>query len=223
MTNTIDVFISNLRRKLEEEERTGSCTRSVVQDTWSGERGMRRLQGALRALSPASRAVPDRARLRRADGGDPDRLRGGRRSAHQQPAPQRLQGRSADERDPDRRTEQARPRAHRGLRRPRRLPNGRRRTRLRLLPRRARAPQPGTITRSGDLDVAAAPIVSASDSILGTDAPRFVQYARPETVVDDTINRLWLFLGGGVAIGTVLAGLAPGWRLATGRCGRSRR
>ncbi|MCB0864093.1 MAG: HAMP domain-containing histidine kinase [Solirubrobacterales bacterium] len=69
-------------------------------------------------------------------------------------------------------------------------------------------PQPGTITRSGDLDVAAAPIVSASDSILGTGAPRFVQYARPETVVDDTINRLWLFLGGGVAIGTVLAGLA---------------
>ncbi|MFN8150707.1 MAG: HAMP domain-containing sensor histidine kinase [Solirubrobacterales bacterium] len=70
------------------------------------------------------------------------------------------------------------------------------------------APQPGTIVRSGDLDVAAAPIVSASDSILGTGAPRFVQYARPETVVDDTINRLWLFLGGGVAIGTVLAGLA---------------
>ena len=34
------------------------------------------------------------------------------------------------------------------------------------------APQPGTIVRSGDLDVAAAPIVSASDSILGTGAPR---------------------------------------------------
>ncbi len=69
------------------------------------------------------------------------------------------------------------------------------------------APRPGVIVRIGDLDVAAAQIQDTGDSILAS-PPRFVQYARPETSVNDTISRLWLFLGGGVAIGTVLAGLA---------------
>ncbi len=68
-------------------------------------------------------------------------------------------------------------------------------------------PQPGQIVRVDDLDVAAAPIQPSSDGI-NIDPFLFVQYARPETVVDDTINRLWLFLAGGVAIGTMLAGLA---------------
>jgi len=36
----------------------------------------------------------------------------------------------------------------------------------------------------------------------------YVQYARPESSIDDTIGRLWLFLAGGVAIGTLLAGVA---------------
>jgi len=71
------------------------------------------------------------------------------------------------------------------------------------------APQPGVIVRVGDLDVAAAPIPDSGDSIFANPNPsEFVQYARPETAVDDTISRLWLFLGGGVAVGTVLAGLA---------------
>jgi len=71
------------------------------------------------------------------------------------------------------------------------------------------APQPGVIVRVGDLDVAAAPIPDSGDSIFANPNPsEFVQYARPETAVDDTISRLWLFLGGGVAVGTVLAALA---------------
>jgi two-component system, OmpR family, sensor kinase len=36
----------------------------------------------------------------------------------------------------------------------------------------------------------------------------YLQYGRPESAVDDTIGRLWLFLGAGVAIGTLLAGVA---------------
>ena len=38
--------------------------------------------------------------------------------------------------------------------------------------------------------------------------PLFVQYARSTDSLDATINRLWLFLGGGVLGGTVLAALA---------------
>ena len=68
-------------------------------------------------------------------------------------------------------------------------------------------PQPTKVVRVGNLDVAASQIQSASDPIAG-DVVAYVQYARPETVVDDTINRLWLFLAGGVAVGTMLAGLA---------------
>ena len=68
-------------------------------------------------------------------------------------------------------------------------------------------PRPGVIVRVGDIDVAATQIQDAGDGF-GPNVLRFVQYARPETAVDDTISRLWLFLAGGVAIGTLLAGLA---------------
>ena len=40
------------------------------------------------------------------------------------------------------------------------------------------------------------------------DVPLYLQYARPESSVDETIGRLWLFLAMGVAIGTLLAGIA---------------
>lgn len=76
-------------------------------------------------------------------------------------------------------------------------------------------PRPGEIVKVGDLDVAAAVIPGRQTAILFDDERPFisdlnlyVQYARPETSVDNTINRLWLFLAGGVAVGTVLAGLA---------------
>ncbi|HKJ36966.1 MAG TPA: histidine kinase dimerization/phospho-acceptor domain-containing protein, partial [Solirubrobacterales bacterium] len=42
-------------------------------------------------------------------------------------------------------------------------------------------------------------------STLGFTGPLFVQYARSQTSLDKTIERLWLFLGGGVLIGTLLA------------------
>src|SRR5437899_10529137 len=44
-------------------------------------------------------------------------------------------------------------------------------------------------------------------TIQGPD-PLFVQYARSTASLDATINRLWLFLGGGVLGGTLLAALA---------------
>ncbi|MEZ5073654.1 MAG: response regulator transcription factor [Solirubrobacterales bacterium] len=62
MTNTIDVFISNLRRKLEEEERNGSCTRSGVPATWSEREPMNPLQG-LKHLYARSRRLPVRVRI----------------------------------------------------------------------------------------------------------------------------------------------------------------
>jgi two-component system OmpR family sensor kinase len=55
---------------------------------------------------------------------------------------------------------------------------------------------------SGDMMVATKPI-PASEPV-----PTFVQYARPDEDVDATVARLWLFLGGGVLGGTVLALLA---------------
>jgi two-component system OmpR family sensor kinase len=52
------------------------------------------------------------------------------------------------------------------------------------------------------LSVATAP-VTAPDSL-----PAFVQYARPSEGVNETVARLWLFLGAGVLGGTLLAMLA---------------
>jgi two-component system OmpR family sensor kinase len=54
----------------------------------------------------------------------------------------------------------------------------------------------------GDLSVATAPI-TASDSL-----PAYVQYARPDEGVNDTVSRLWFFLGAGVLGGSLLALLA---------------
>jgi two-component system OmpR family sensor kinase len=54
----------------------------------------------------------------------------------------------------------------------------------------------------GDLSVATEPI-TASGSL-----PAYVQYARPDGGVNDTVARLWLFLGAGVLGGTLLALLA---------------
>jgi two-component system OmpR family sensor kinase len=54
----------------------------------------------------------------------------------------------------------------------------------------------------GDLSVATEPI-TASGSL-----PAYVQYARPDAAIHDTVARLWLFLGAGVLGGTLLAMLA---------------
>jgi two-component system, OmpR family, sensor kinase len=62
-------------------------------------------------------------------------------------------------------------------------------------------PQAG-ISQIGELSVATEPI-TRSDSL-----PAYVQYGRPDSGVNDTIARLWFFLGAGVLGGTVLALLA---------------
>ena len=65
-------------------------------------------------------------------------------------------------------------------------------------------PDPGSVVEVGGLEVASAQVFStALGSIVA-----YVQYARPESSVNATIGRLWLFLAGGVAIGTILAGIA---------------
>ena len=74
------------------------------------------------------------------------------------------------------------------------------------------APDSSNIVEVDGLDVASE-VISVGPDLSGTSAvaPQgtvWVQYARPETAVTNTIERLWLFLAGGVAIGTVLAGLA---------------
>ena len=63
------------------------------------------------------------------------------------------------------------------------------------------APTKG-IHQVGELSVATEPI-STSGSL-----PAFVQYARPDSGVNDTVARLWFFLGAGVFGGTLLALLA---------------
>jgi signal transduction histidine kinase len=61
-------------------------------------------------------------------------------------------------------------------------------------------PQPDTIAHVGSLHVATTPAFAFRDV--------YVQYARSTRNMDATINRLWLFLGGGVLGGTLLAALA---------------
>jgi len=57
--------------------------------------------------------------------------------------------------------------------------------------------------RVGTLQVATSEVL---DTALGV-PPLFVQFARQRQGVDSTISRLWLFLGAGVLVGTVLAAL----------------
>ncbi len=64
-------------------------------------------------------------------------------------------------------------------------------------------PNPAAVTQVGTIQVASAPIFTNNIGI-----PLYLQYARPESSVDATIGRLWLFLAMGVAIGTVLSGIA---------------
>jgi signal transduction histidine kinase len=61
-------------------------------------------------------------------------------------------------------------------------------------------PQPGAISDVGSLRVATTPTFAFRDV--------YVQYARNTDNLEATINRLWLFLGGGVLGGTLLAALA---------------
>jgi signal transduction histidine kinase len=58
------------------------------------------------------------------------------------------------------------------------------------------------IHQVGELSVATEPITAAGS------LPAFVQYARPDSGVNDTVARLWFFLGAGVLGGTLLAFLA---------------
>jgi signal transduction histidine kinase len=61
-------------------------------------------------------------------------------------------------------------------------------------------PQPGTLSDVGSLRVATTPAFAFPNV--------YVQYARSTESLDSTVNRLWLFLGGGVLGGTLLAALA---------------
>jgi signal transduction histidine kinase len=65
-------------------------------------------------------------------------------------------------------------------------------------------PPDDTVRRVGDFEVASAPLVP---TLLSPD-PLYVQYARSTQSLDNTIGKLWLFLGLGVLGGTILAALA---------------
>jgi len=62
---------------------------------------------------------------------------------------------------------------------------------------------PGTVVTVGSMRVVTATIETDFAS-----PPSVLQYARSTASLDATINRLWLFLGGGVLGGTLLAALA---------------
>jgi signal transduction histidine kinase len=65
-------------------------------------------------------------------------------------------------------------------------------------------PEVNVVEQVGNFSVASYPLASTFQSA----DPLFVQYARSTDNLDATINRLWLFLGGGVLGGTILAALA---------------
>jgi signal transduction histidine kinase len=65
-------------------------------------------------------------------------------------------------------------------------------------------PPTGTVKRVGSYSVGSFPIQNTSQSF----DPLFIEYARDRSGLDDTISRLWLFLGLGVLGGTGLAFLA---------------
>jgi two-component system, OmpR family, sensor kinase len=64
-------------------------------------------------------------------------------------------------------------------------------------------PIPQETARIGDYEVASQPILT---NVFG--GPFYVQYARSTASLEQMIGRLWLFLGGGVLGGTILAALA---------------
>ena len=91
MTNTIDVFISNLRRKLEE----GGEARLL--QTKRGAGYVLRARGGLKAAlaaPPLAGPLAARRRLGRPDAGHPRRLRAGRRAAGDGPNPATTSARS---------------------------------------------------------------------------------------------------------------------------------
>jgi signal transduction histidine kinase len=71
-------------------------------------------------------------------------------------------------------------------------------------------PNTEEVVAAGPLQIATAEIFATPADLFDPAATplRYVQYARPESAVDETIGRLWLFLLAGVLVGTVLAGLA---------------
>ena len=199
MTNTIDVFISNLRRKLE----AGGEPRILHTKRGAGYV----VQGPAPAMSPpdatprgrpASGSCParpladplaPRRRLGGPDPGDPDRVRRGRRAARHRPAAERLRGRAARRRQPAR---AARSSCADGRVRQVRLPRPRPRARSRwpatpplrsCSPRGSRSSRPRGRRTSGrraagiesheNFDVATLAIVATPRA-----PPAFVQYAR---------------------------------------------
>ncbi len=66
------------------------------------------------------------------------------------------------------------------------------------------------VQRVASFDVASAPVILNSGEIPDEELQGrvYLQYARPHAAVGDTVARLWLFLAGGVGVGTILAGLA---------------
>ena len=70
------------------------------------------------------------------------------------------------------------------------------------------SPDPSKVIAYGPFQVATAQIFTTNSLLTGTNSPLYVQYARPESAVDETIGRLWLFLAGGVAIGSLLSFIA---------------
>jgi two-component system, OmpR family, sensor kinase len=69
------------------------------------------------------------------------------------------------------------------------------------------APEPGVHTL-GDLSAAIEPITSTNSLTGERSVVGYVQYARSPEGVNETVARLWLFLGAGVLGGTILALLA---------------
>jgi two-component system, OmpR family, sensor kinase len=65
-------------------------------------------------------------------------------------------------------------------------------------------PDPDAVTTVGQYKVATAQIPVSEVDV----PPLYVQYARSHADLQNTIDRLWLFLGAGVLVGTVLAYLA---------------
>lgn len=64
------------------------------------------------------------------------------------------------------------------------------------------SPHPGITTVEG-LSVATQPVLGANNEIVG-----YIQYARSDSHVDATVAKLWLFIVGGILVGTALAVLA---------------